>query len=42
MPSKVRGNVNEAEGSDNDGQTVTSGVTLSTKGGTTVGNGHSF
>ena len=38
VPSEVGRNVNEEKGSDNDGQSVTSGFTQSTQGGTTVDN----
>ena len=42
VPSEVGGNENEAKGSDNDGCSVTSGVTQSTKGEATVDIGCSF
>ena len=42
VPSEVGENVYEAKGSDNYGQTVTSGITQSTKGGTAVDNGCSL
>ena len=42
VPNEVGRNVNEAKGSDSDGQSVTRGVTQSTKDGTTVDNGCSF